>query len=537
MQASDGRVESPAVARPGSEWGFLTFKGIRAKTTLFVLLLLSSTVIVSYVITIQILNDHIKGEIVRRAESLSRSIASSAGYNLVPRDLLALDNMVFKIKETNPDINSIAIVGPDRTIIVHSDAGRAGSKLEPETGRVVIEAAEGTRIRDVVAPGGASFAVESRIIFMGRDLGSAVLDVNWSVLTAAQDQARRKVIVVFAVVLLLGVASSIAASSRMTRPVKELASGVEELKRGQRSKPLRVYSADELGRLTASFNEMTELITGQREKLNRYAHELEEAYIATVRVLAAAIEARDHYTLGHSTRVAEYAVDLARELGLSAEKVEEIEIACLFHDVGKIKIPDSILHKKGKLDPREFKEMRRHPEYGAEILSKARSLFKYIPAVRHHHEWYDGNGYPDGLSRESIPEEAAIISLADAYDAMTSDRPYREALTRERALGIIKESAGKQFNPEYARVFLEINKIAGPDRGGRGRTEDGIVNRTVDERVGREGDGIAPGWAGRCRVLDGEQGRAQADLGGVGEVVRGRGFRQGDRPSPRPLRA
>ena len=463
MQSSEVHPGNEVPVRPnGAGWGFLPFRGIRAKTTLFVLLLLTSTVLVSYLITVRIMDGQIKGEIVRRAESLSRSIASSAGYNLILKDLLALDNMVFKIKETNPDITSIAIVGLDRSIIVHSETARTGSKLEPVAGRVVIEAAGGTRVLDAVAPDSASFAVESRIVFMQKDLGSVVLDVNWSVLTAAQAEARRKVIPLFAAILVLGVATSVSVSTRLTRPVKELASGVEGLKHGQRSKPLRVYSADELGRLTASFNEMTDLITGQREKLNRYAHELEEAYIATVRVLAAAIEARDHYTLGHSTRVSEYAVALARELGLDAEKVEEIEIACLFHDVGKIKIPDAILHKKGKLDPREFKEMRRHPEYGAEILSKARSLFKYIPAVRHHHEWYDGNGYPDGLSRESIPEEAAIISLADAYDAMTSDRPYREALTRERALGIIEGSAGKQFNPEYARVFLEINKTQGP---------------------------------------------------------------------------
>ena len=274
-------------------------------------------------------------------------------------------------------------------------------------------------------------------------------------------RSRRKVLPVFVGILVLGAATSIGLSTRVTRPVQELASGVEELKRGQRRKPLRVYSEDELGRLTASFNEMTELIHGQREKLGHYARELEEAYISTVRVLGAAIEARDEYTLGHSTRVAEYAVELARALGLDPDKIEDIEVACLFHDVGKIKIPDAILHKKGRLDPDELKEMRRHSEYGAEILSKARSLYKYIPAVRHHHEWYDGTGYPDGLSREAIPEEAAIISLADAYDAMTSNRPYRDALARERALGIIREFAGRQFHPEFARAFLRIHEEPG----------------------------------------------------------------------------
>ncbi|RPI99603.1 MAG: hypothetical protein EHM31_09845, partial [Candidatus Aminicenantes bacterium] len=191
MQSSEAcpANEVPVPVRPtGGGGGFLPFRGIRAKTTLFVLLLLASTVLVSYLITVQIMNGQIKGEIVRRAESLSRSIASSAGYNLILKDLLALDNMVFKIKETNPDITSIAIVAPDQTIIVHSEAGRAGAKLEPVAGRVV-EAAEGTRILDVVAPDSASFAVESRIVFMQKDLGSVVLDVNWSVLTAAQAEA------------------------------------------------------------------------------------------------------------------------------------------------------------------------------------------------------------------------------------------------------------------------------------------------------------------------------------------------------------
>jgi putative nucleotidyltransferase with HDIG domain len=462
MVSSEDRRRNARPLGPSAGRILLSFKGIRVKATLYVLLLLAGTVLVSYAITIRILNDHVRGEIVKRAESLSRSIAAAAGYDVILKDLLALDNMVFKIKESNPDITSIAILGPDRTIIVHSEAGRAGAKLAPAAGPIVVDSADGTRIRQIASTGETSFAVESRIVFMEKDLGSVLLDVDWSVLAAAQVQARGKALPIFAGILVLGVISSVWVSSRLTRPVKELALGVEELKRGQRSKPLRVYAEDELGRLTTSFNEMTELITGQREKLGQYARELEEAYVSTVRVLGAAIEARDRYTLGHSTRVAEYAVGLARELGLGAGKVEEIEIACLFHDVGKIKIPDAILHKKGRLDPREFKEMRRHPEYGAEILSKARSLYKYMPAVRHHHEWYDGSGYPDGLSRDSIPEEAAIISLADAYDAMTSDRPYREALSRAQALDIIRESSGKQFHPEFARVFLELYKTQGP---------------------------------------------------------------------------
>ncbi len=441
-----------------SEFRRRPFRDIRAKAALYVLFLLAATVCVFSAITIRILNDHVRQEIVKRAESLSRSIASSAGYNLILKDLLALDNMVFKIKETNPDIRSIAILGPDRTIVVHSEPGRTGAKLaQPESGPA-FESSDGTHLRELTAgaPADASFAVESPIRFMDKDLGSVLLDVDWSVLAAAQGEARRKVLPLFAGILILGAVTSIGLSTRLTRPIKELSCGVEELKHGRRSKPLRVYSDDELGRLTVRFNEMTELITGQREKLGQYAHELEQAYVATIRVLAAAIEARDHYTLGHSTRVSEYAVALARAVGLDEAKIDEIEIACLFHDVGKIRVPDAILHKKGRLDPREFKEMRRHPEYGAEILSKAPSLYKYIPAVRHHHEWWNGSGYPDGLSREAIPAEAAIVSLGDAFDAMTSDRPYRDALAKDRAVAIIRESAGKQFHPEFAEIFLGL---------------------------------------------------------------------------------
>lgn len=458
MAISENLTQEAAKSRFNGWPAFLPFKSLRSKVTLYVLFLLAGTVAAAYAVTLRTMNGHVRAEIVKRAESLSRSIASAAGYNLILEDVLALDNMVFKIKDSNPDILSIAIVGLDNKTIVHSAAGRAGTALEPSQGRIVERGADGTWIKEIGPREAASFAVESPIVFMDKNLGSVVLDVDWSVLAAARADAKSKLMMIFGIILALGVATSVWLSTSLTRPVKQLASGVEELKRGKHSKPLHIYSADELGRLTASFNEMTELITGQRQKLGQYAHELEEAYVSTIQVLAAAIEARDGYTLGHSTRVSALAVELARALGLSPEKVEEIEIACLFHDVGKIRIPDSILLKTGRLDHAQFQEMKRHPEYGAEILSKARSLLKYIPAVRHHHEWYDGTGYPEGLSRDMIPEEAAIISLADAYDAMTSDRPYREALSKERAMAIVRESAGRQFHPEFARVFLKIRE-------------------------------------------------------------------------------
>jgi putative nucleotidyltransferase with HDIG domain len=429
---------------------------IRVKVSLFVLLLLVSTTLVFYVITARIMSQHILSEMIKRAEALSRSMASSAGYSLLSQDLLGLDTIVYRIKSSNQDIEYIAVVNPANEILVHSDIEKAGQKFSPAEGPVIQRSEDGTIVKDISGKFGSLFEMSSPVVFMDKDLGFVILGINKSALVAAQQDVQKETLSVFAVILILGVASSLLLSSFMTRPIQELSKGVTELKQGKRSRPLHVYSRDELGRLTESFNEMTALITAQRDKLSKSAQDLEEAYIATIRVLAAAIDARDNYTLGHSTRVAQLSLGLAQELGFNKKELEELEIACLFHDVGKIKLPDSILLKEGRLDALEHREMQRHSEYGAEILSKASSLFKYIPAVRHHHEWFDGTGYPDGLAGDKIPLAAAIISLADVYDAMTSDRPYRKALTEEDAQRKIMELAGRQFHPDLAVRFVKL---------------------------------------------------------------------------------
>ena len=438
-----------------------SFRHIRAKATLLILFLLTASTFISYVITVRIMNNSITDKVIRTAESLGRSVAPSAGFLISSQDLLGLDYMVYEIRKTNPDIRSVGILDPKREIVVHSDIKERGRKMEPAGGIILKTSEDGVSVRKISGAPGSLIEIESPIVFMNNTLGSVILSVDWSVLLTAQGEARRKVIGLFAIILALGAISSIFLSSSLTRPIQELSSGVEDLKHGKMSKPLRIFSEDELGRLTASFNEMSGLITTQRDRLAQNAEELEEAYVSIVRVVAAAIDARDAYTLGHSTRVSELAVALATELGLAGQQREDIEIACLFHDVGKIRIPDSILHKAGKLDPHELREMQRHPEYGAEILSKAPSLRRFIPAVRHHHEWYDGSGYPDGLSGDKIPLAAAIISLADAYDAMTSDRPYRTAMAKEKALNTIRECSGKQFSPELAPIFLKIAEKQG----------------------------------------------------------------------------
>jgi len=434
------------------------FKNIRSKTALFVLLLLIVTTVIFYIVTANIMKRHFIKEIITRAESLSANIAATAGYSFSSQDILGLDNIVFKIKESNPDIEYIAIVDTLMNTLVHSDIKKSGEKFEPSEGKIFKKSRGGITIKEIPGTQGEIFELVSPIYFLDKQLGSVILGINKSILFNALGEAQRKIMFAFTIILLLGIASSVLLSSLLTKPIQELSNGVAELKEGKKRRPLRIYSRDELGRLTESFNEMTALITAQGERLSKYAQDLEESYVSTVKVLAAAMDARDHYTLGHSTRVAQLSVQLGKAIGLSKKELEELEIACLFHDVGKIRIPDSILLKQNKLNQAELEEMRRHPEYGTEILSKAPSLLKYIPAVRHHHECFDGSGYPNGLKGDKIPLAAAIISLADFFDAMTSERPYRDAFTEEETLGKIEDSAKKRFDPNFIEIFVRLFK-------------------------------------------------------------------------------
>lgn len=183
---------------------------------------------------------------------------------------------------------------------------------------------------------------------------------------------------------------------------------------------------------------------------------LEEIYIEVITALASAIDARDAYTHGHSQRVTEYAVAIAEELGLSPTEVDVVRNASILHDVGKIGIKERILKKPGRLTDEERREMEYHPFIGTRILQSVKLLEPVMPLVYHHHEWYDGNGYPDGLQGDEIPLGARIISVADAFESMTSDRPYRKALPTEEALAELKRGSGRQFDPRVVQAFVRL---------------------------------------------------------------------------------
>ena len=192
------------------------------------------------------------------------------------------------------------------------------------------------------------------------------------------------------------------------------------------------------------------------EKLKKSNEQIERAYLESIQTLRYTVEAKDRYTRGHSDRVSDYAMLLGERLNLSTREVKTLKVGGLFHDIGKIGIPDHILLKEGSLSPEEFKEIKKHPEIGKRILKNATIFNDIIPIVYYHHEKYDGSGYPEGLKGEEIPYLARITTIVDTFDAMTSSRSYRKAIPIERVIEEIKKNAGTQFDPKITEVFLDI---------------------------------------------------------------------------------
>jgi diguanylate cyclase (GGDEF)-like protein/putative nucleotidyltransferase with HDIG domain len=186
--------------------------------------------------------------------------------------------------------------------------------------------------------------------------------------------------------------------------------------------------------------------------------------LSAVYALAAAVEARDSYTYGHSRKVSTYAVALAEAIGLHPNEVSRISTAALLHDIGKIGIPDKVLSKKGKFTAAEWEVMKAHPQLGANIVGNVPRLVPCLPAILYHHEHYDGTGYPEGLKGDNIPLEARILIIADAFDAMISPRPYRDASSREKAVEELRRSAGTQFDPDLVEVFIGIIQAGLPEK-------------------------------------------------------------------------
>jgi len=282
------------------------------------------------------------------------------------------------------------------------------------------------------------------------------VDIEKAYFTAI-DLRNKSILLVAAVTALAVVLGSLLAGG-ISRPVQKLAESARRLAGGDYASRVAVRSRNEVGVLADAFNQMGEEIQKAIEEIRRRAEENKELFMGSIRMLANAIDEKDPYTRGHSERVAYYSACVAKHLGMSPEEVERVHVSGIIHDVGKIGIEDKILRKAAALTDEEYEIMKQHPTKGEHILEAVPLLKEKAGDGLMHHENVDGSGYPRGLTGDAIPLFGRIVSVADAFDAMTTDRPYSKAMTFEAAVGRLRFLAGKKFDSAcvdaFERAFL-----------------------------------------------------------------------------------
>lgn len=258
-------------------------------------------------------------------------------------------------------------------------------------------------------------------------------------------------IIILIVILSVSALCSVLLYENIKKPIYVLEQNILQVRRGKLQFIDNTYS-DEFAYVISGFNNMIQGI----QKRDNQKHMLIESFFT---VFAATLDARDPCTAGHSIRVAEYTVKLAKAAHLDPSQIELLRKSALLHDIGKIGIKDEVLLKEGKLTNEEFEQIKQHPVIGAHILEQINlpiELKPLLPGVKYHHERYDGKGYPEGLSGDNIPLFGRIMAVADAYDAMTSNRPYRKGMPSDKALGILHSGKGTQWDPYFADLFVQL---------------------------------------------------------------------------------
>jgi HD-GYP domain-containing protein (c-di-GMP phosphodiesterase class II) len=341
----------------------------------------------------------------------------------------------------------IYIVDSRGKLVAHSEPQRLQEDLDYSGVEIV---------RQFLDTKGRTAATVPFMIGRQKMLGTytGVADAGWGVIVQVDEDkayyqatlmSRRSMFLVAAVTV-LAVVFGVLFAGQISRPIQELAAFAGRLAGGDYGARVRVRSANEVGVLADAFNSMGAEIQRAIDEARKQAEINKELFMGTVRMLANAIDEKDPYTRGHSERVAYYSAVIAKNLGMSPAEVERVHLSGIIHDVGKIGIEDKILRKPAALTDDEYEIMKQHPTKGLKILEAVPRLKEMAGAGLMHHENVDGSGYPDGLKGNAIPLLGRIVSVADAFDAMTTDRPYSKAMTFEAALARLRLLANKKFD-------------------------------------------------------------------------------------------
>lgn len=370
----------------------------------------------------------------KRVSALAENLAANARDPLLDGDELRLGTIVQSLMREEDALYAY-VVDHRGVVVYHTDIAPVGLAYPgemPRPGKDVLEAAAAITTEDT-------------------ELGTAVVGLAARFIDQALRATALGLLTPLSVGALVAVVGTFLLTGLHVKRIEKLEQAVRALGSGDLLVQAEVRGRDEVSRLAGHFNEMVAQLQGARG-------EIERGFTETVSSLAAAIEAKDAYTRGHCERVARLARAIARRMGMTSTDLKDLELAAILHDVGKIGVRGDILGKIGRLDDAEIENMRKHPDIGAGILDPLSFLGDVATYVRHHHENYDGTGYPEGLAGKDIPLPSRIIRLVDAYDAMTSSRPYRPALPHDEAIARITAARGNQFDPRVVEAFFALER-------------------------------------------------------------------------------
>ena len=388
-------------------------------------------------------------EAEKRADLLAVNLAVNARDPILVQDEMRFGTIIESIM-MEEDVKYAFLLDNRMEVVYHSDANKIGDVFAggiPKTGKSVIQKVVDIEVEGVM-------------------VGTAVVGLGADHIHSAMVTTIIGALVPLLVGTVLGVLGIFFLAGIHVKKIESLDMAVQALGAGNLFIEVDVNSQDEVGRLTAHFNEMVGMLNTARQQVLKN-------FTETVNALAATVEAKDAYTKGHCERVALISNAIAQRVGMNESAMKDLAMAAILHDIGKIGVEGDIISKLGPLDDLEVDNMKHHPVIGARILSPLSTLGRVSLYVKHHHEHYDGTGYPSGLRGEMIPLPSRIIHLVDAYDAMTSNRPYRHALSPGEAVERIKEGEGFQFDPELVEVFLKLES-------------EGVIAHIYDEVVRSE---------------------------------------------------
>jgi len=421
--------------------------GLRMQLLLFTVLLVGTTAGICSQIALSRERKILESHLLARGETLTQNLASSASNALTPRpDEHRLADL---LRETLSDkaVGYALIVDEDGKIVAHSDLSMWGQNYNQPI-REVHNPVEKTTMHIYSSARGQEYYDFSAPVISSRktELGTAHLGMPVSLVQRSLGHTKKNLLFAALILAAVGGGLAVAMGYLITQPLAVLSMGAKRIGDGDLGYRIELERNDEYGLLAQRINTMTA--------------KLGELYFRTLQMLINALEAKDIYGRGHTERVTRYSVQIARKMGLELAELENVRRAAMIHDIGKIGVREAILHKNGELTKEEYDHVKSHVSWGTHILKPMRSLARVVSYLSHHHEHFDGSGYPAGLSSSEIPLGARIIAVADTFDAMTSDRPYRKAMTVRDAMAELKRCAGSQFDPDVVSALIKILKSA-----------------------------------------------------------------------------